>query len=43
MIYCKNFCQCHNEPPVQKCYDNEKINKTLKNKEEQPYNNNNKT
>jgi hypothetical protein len=23
-IYCKNFCKCHNIPPVQQEYDNKK-------------------
>jgi hypothetical protein len=24
MICCKNFCKCHNVPPVQQQYDNKK-------------------
>jgi ribosomal protein L44E len=32
MIYCKNFCKCHNEPPVQQ-YNKKKKRETTENKE----------
>jgi hypothetical protein len=27
LIYCKDFCKCHNVPPVKQQYDNKKENK----------------
>jgi hypothetical protein len=36
MIYCKNFCKCHNVPPVQQ-YDNKNINTEEKNKYPRTY------